>query len=67
MQAAFRDGTLAEECTWHTVVLIPKGGSGDFRGIGLVEILWKKVASLLNLQIMTDIKLHNVLQGFWVG
>ena len=25
MQAAFRDGTLAEECTWKTVILIPKG------------------------------------------
>ena len=30
---AFRDGTLAEEATWQTVVLIPKG-KGEFRGIG---------------------------------
>ena len=25
MQAEFHDGMLAEECTWQTVVLIPKG------------------------------------------
>ena len=24
LEAEFRDGTLAEECTWQTVVLIPK-------------------------------------------
>ena len=35
VQAAFYDGTLAYECTWHTVVLIPKY-NGDLRGIGLV-------------------------------
>ena len=38
MQAAFRDGTLAEECTWKTVILIPKG-KGEFRGIGIIKVL----------------------------
>ena len=37
-QTAFRDGNLAEEATWQTVVLIPKG-KGEFRGIGLVEVI----------------------------
>ena len=37
IQTAFRDGNLAEEATWQTVVLIPKG-KGEFRGIGLVEV-----------------------------
>ena len=36
-QTAFREGKLAEEATWKTVVLIPKG-KGEFRGIGLVEV-----------------------------
>ena len=39
-QTAFRDGNLAEEATWQTVVLIPKG-KGEFWGIGLVEVIWK--------------------------
>ena len=39
VQAEFCDGTLSEECMWHPLVLIPKGGGGDFRGIRLVEVL----------------------------
>ena len=34
-QTAFREGKLAEESAWQTVVMIPKG-KGEFRGIGLV-------------------------------
>ena len=39
VQGYFRHGTISNETTWKTVVLIFKGGSGDFRGIGLVEVL----------------------------
>ena len=42
VQTAFREGILAEEATWQAVVLIPKGGK-DYRGIGLVEVMWKVV------------------------
>ena len=45
IQTAFRDGELAEEVTWQAVVLIPKG-KGDYRGIGLVEVMWKVVAAI---------------------
>ena len=38
IQTAFRDGELAEEATWQAVVLILKG-KGDYRGIGLVEVM----------------------------
>ena len=38
VQAAFREGNLAEEATWQAVVLIPKG-KNDYRGIGLVEVM----------------------------
>ena len=48
VQAEFHDGTLAEDSMWHTVFPITKGASGDFRAIGLVEVLWKAVTSLLN-------------------
>ena len=43
IQTTFWDGELAEEATWQAVVLIPKG-KGDYRGIGLVEMIWKVVA-----------------------
>ena len=48
LQTAFRDGTLAEESTWHTFVLITNGASREFMDIGLAEVLWKTVTSILN-------------------
>ena len=66
MQTAFCDGTLDEEYTWQTVVLIPKG-RGDFPGIGLIEVLWKAVARLLNCWLTEDISFHNTLHGLWAG
>ena len=51
---------------WKTVVLIPKG-KGDFRVIGLVEVLWKTITSLLNLPIAAAISFHDTLHGFWAG
>ena len=48
IHSEFHDGTLAKECTWKAVVLILKGKSRDFWWIGLVEVLWKTVTSLLN-------------------
>ena len=59
--------TLSKEGTWQTFVLIPKGVSGYFRGIGLVELLWKTVTSLMNCQLMIAIKFHNVLHEFQTG
>ena len=61
-QTAFWDGNLAEEATWQTVVLIPKG-KGEFRGIGLVEVICKLLTLILHRRL-TTIKLHYVLHGF---
>ena len=36
-----------KEETWQAVVLIPKGG-GKYHGIGLMEVIWKAVAVILN-------------------
>ena len=65
-QTAFRDGTLAKEATWQTVVLIPKV-KGAFRGIGLVEVTWKLMTVILHRRLTTGIQLHNVLHGFREG
>ena len=64
-QTAFRDGNLAEEATWQTVVLIPKG-KGEFWGIGLVEVICKFLTLILHRQL-TTIKLHDILHGFLDG
>ena len=45
------------------MVLIPKG-KGDYRGIGLVEVMWKVVAVILNRRLTSSINFHDVLHGF---
>ena len=65
-QTAFREGKLAEEAMWQTVVLIPKG-KGGFKGIGLVEVTWKVVTVILHLRLTTGIKLHDALHGLREG
>ena len=44
---------------WTKMVLIPKGG-GDYRGIGLVETIWKFCTSIVNIRIRSSIVLHDV-------
>ena len=48
------------------MVLIPKG-RGDYRGIGLVEVMWKVVAVILNRRLTSSITFHDVLHGFRAG
>ena len=47
VQTTFRDGVLAEEENWQAVVLTPKGGGAYYRR-GLMEVVWKAVAVMLN-------------------
>ena len=66
VQTAFWDGFLDEEATWRAVVHIPKGKK-DYRGIGLVEVMWKVVAVILNRRFISSITYHDALHGFRVG
>ena len=66
VQLSFRDGVIAEEVTYKVVVLIPKGG-GDYRGTGLLEVIWKAVAVILNRRLTVAITHHESLHRFRVG
>ena len=66
VQTAFREGRLVEEATWQAVVLISKGGE-YYCGIGLLEVMWKVVAAILNLWLKVSITYHNFLHGFRAG
>ena len=48
------------------MVLIPKGGK-DYGGIGLVEVMWKVVAEILNCWLKSSITFHDFLHGFLSG
>ena len=66
VQSEFQEGGLAEESTWQAVVLIPKGKK-YYRGIGLVEVMWKVVAAILNIRFTASITYHDFLHGFRAG
>ena len=66
VQTAFREGEMAEEATWQAVVMIPKGRK-EYRGIGLVELIWKIVAAILNRWLATSITYHDFLHVFRAG
>ena len=48
------------------VFLIPEG-KGDYRGIGLVEVMWKVVADILNRRPTASITFHEFLHGIRAG
>ena len=66
VEAAFWEGKLTEEAAWQAVVLITKGKK-DYRGIGLVEVMWKVVAAILNRRFTASIAYHDFLHWFWAG
>ena len=66
VQTEFGEGRLVEEATWQAVVLIPNGGK-DYRGIGLIELMWKVVAEILNQRLTASITFHELLDGFRAG
>ena len=48
------------------MVLIPKGG-GYYRGIGLVEVIWKAVAVIVNCRFTATITYYDFLHRFRAG
>jgi len=63
VQECFRTGALPEELPRSILVLLPKD-SGGFRGIGLLEIIWKLISSIIDVRLKTSIEFHDCLHGF---
>ena len=51
---------------WQARVMTPKGKM-NYCGIGLVELMWKIVAEILNFRITASINFHDFLHGFRAG
>ena len=66
IQMVFREVEISEETVWQAVVLIKKGGD-DYHCIGLVEVMWKAVAVILNHRFTDSITYHESLHGFRAG
>ena len=61
VQATWTYGIVICQLLWIIVVLIPKGG-GDYRGIGLLEPIWKVIERIIDRRLVS-IQLHNSLHG----
>ena len=66
VQLVFRYGTMTVEIAWAKMVLILKG-KGGYRGIGLVEVLCKVCAVVVNCWLKRSVVLNNALRGFITG
>ena len=56
-------GEIPRQMLLTIVVLIPKGNSGDYRGIRLLEVIWKLIERVLGKR-MSEIGVHDSLHGF---
>jgi hypothetical protein len=61
MQAVWESGTIPTQISWMIIILLPKG-EGDYRGIGLLDPMWKAVEKIMVARL-SFIKLHDSLHG----
>ena len=56
-------GEIPRHILLTIVGLVPEGNSGDYRGVGLLEVTWKLIERFLDKRI-SEIEVHNSLHGF---
>jgi hypothetical protein len=61
IQATWESGTMPTQMSWVVIVLLPKGG-GDYRGIGLLDPMWKVVEKIMVAR-MSCLEHHDCLHG----
>jgi hypothetical protein len=64
VQSAFLMGQLPQALSVAILVLLPKPGSTDFRGIGLLESVWKLILSILDARMKDIVEFNNAIHGF---
>ena len=62
-KSEFRDGNILEALECLTMALITKG-EGGYRGIVLVEVIWKVCAAIVNTKIQDELTPHDALLSF---
>ncbi|KAL7524361.1 hypothetical protein ACHAWF_003308 [Thalassiosira exigua] len=62
VRAIWKQGHIPRQLLWVVVVLLPKGG-WDYRGIGLLEPIWKVIEGVIDTQLKV-IELHDCLHGY---
>ena len=62
VQTIWQTGRIPRQLLWVIVVLIPKG-SGGYRGIGLLEPVWKLLEAIMDRRL-NCLELHDCLHGY---
>ena len=62
----FKDRAVPEEVAWATMVFFLKS-RGVYRGIGLVEVVWKVCETMVNYRLKRSVTLHDAVHGFRAG
>lgn len=63
----FEDGIIPHKFCHGILVLIPKAQQGEFRGIALLEPLYKLVSMIINDRIQAGITFDDAIHGFRPG
>jgi len=63
----FEDGDIPQKFCHGILVLIPKSQQGEFRGIALLEPLYKLVSKIINDRIQAGITFDDAIHGFCPG
>ena len=58
------EGDIPREFSNGIFVLIPKATPGEYRGIALLEILYKLISSIINARLSEAVQLDDALHGF---
>ncbi len=67
VQVGFRTGELPSVLPNSLLVLIPKSDVTQFRGIGLLEVLWKLISTIIHKRIVGNVIFHDGIHGFRSG
>ena len=63
VQHMWESRTLPAELSWNILVLISKGNPETW-GVGLLEVLWKVVETIIDTCIKMVVTFHGILHGF---
>jgi len=64
VRLAFVEGEIPRKFSEGILVLIPKSSPGEYRGIALLEIIYKLLSSIINRRLCEKVKLDDALHGF---
>jgi hypothetical protein len=63
IKLVFTEGDIPISFSYGILVLIPKPDQ-SFRGIALLETIYKLISMIIHQRLTTSIKLHDVVHGF---